>query len=607
MGTGGITRFQKIPLAIFVSIIFLAAFLRLYGILWDQGYHLHPDERQIIMVADRLHLPQTDAERQTLFTPKSPLNPNFFAYGSFPIYLLKYASSWVGLDRYDGMLFVGRLLSALFDVGTVMVVYLIAKNLISKSDFGFRALPLLASFFYAISVLPIQSSHFFISDIPLTFLTTFTIYLLIRIGEKEWNWYPVVIGIATGLAIATKITAVLLFIPIGIALLFHIMRYRNWKMTLSALFFIIVFGALFFALTMPYALIDFLLFKTQMAEQTRMRVDPYIFPFTLQYVGSTPYWYFIKNLLLWGMGLPLGIASLLGFVVCALVWTKTCVGFARKGFKFQFLINNSFGSATILLSFATVYFLFMGNSAVKFMRYLLPIYPMLAIFAAYVLVGVLALFTRKMQKVKLKKIHSLFSPLYFLFLLSFLLWPLAFLSIYTHPHTRIEADQWIHENIPSGSTLAIEHWDDRLPLSLSEQYKFVEMTLYDIPDDDRKWDTLTKRLAQADYLIIASNRLWVPLVKLRDCTKVANGRCYPSTANYYGELFSGGLGFQKVAEFTSYPQLAVGSWQLATNDDGADESFTVYDHPKIFIFKNVFALPPSILFERITKPAVISP
>jgi len=45
------------------------------------------------------------------------------------------------------------------------------------------------------------------------------------------------------------------------------------------------------------------------------------------------------------------------------------------------------------------------------------------------------------------------------------------------------------------------------------------------------------------------------------------------------------LGFQKIAEFTSYPRLELGTWKLEFADLSADESFTVYDHPRVIIFQ----------------------
>ncbi len=57
-------------------IIIIAFTLRIYGIDWDKGFHLHPDERMIIMVTDRINF-------------FNQLNPNFFNYGSLPVYILK--------------------------------------------------------------------------------------------------------------------------------------------------------------------------------------------------------------------------------------------------------------------------------------------------------------------------------------------------------------------------------------------------------------------------------------------------------------------------------------------------------------------------------------
>jgi len=72
-------------------------------------------------------------------------------------------------------------------------------------------------------------------------------------------------------------------------------------------------------------------------------------------------------------------------------------------------------------------------------------------------------------------------------------------------------------------------------------------------------------------------------MKLSDCQKLPENRCYPYTQNYYRRLFSGKEGFQKIVEFTSFPKIP--SLNLQINDQGADESFTVYDHPRVMVFK----------------------
>src|SRR5258708_30775373 len=60
--------------------------LHLYGVDFAQGNNFHPDERQILFHVVQLSWPNTVA--QFLNAATSPLNPHFFAYGSFPLHLL---------------------------------------------------------------------------------------------------------------------------------------------------------------------------------------------------------------------------------------------------------------------------------------------------------------------------------------------------------------------------------------------------------------------------------------------------------------------------------------------------------------------------------------
>jgi hypothetical protein len=605
-------------------VIIIAIIVRYNGILWDQGMHLHPDERMIIMVADSIH-----------FFDK--LNPHFFSYGSLPIYLLKGFSQIIGLfipsaPSYDGMLVVGRLLSIGFDIVTLFLIYKITLLLFKNQRIG-----IFATFFYAISFFPIQNTHFYTVDTLLTMLTTLLLYLLLKwtnchcernevergnlLNMRLLRLTPrrdprndiicnvAIIGIIFAAMMATKFTAII-FYPI-IILTFFIRTLNNDQILIKKIehflilnTYFLILTSIFYFLFMPYTFFDFPTFFKDITQQLKMNSDPYIFPYTLQYIGTTPYLYYLKNIFLWGLGPFISVLSIYGLITILL----NCY-IAKKNNK---LAIQQFNNLTILFIFYFLYFLVIGQSAVKFMRYMLPIYPFLAILAGYGFYSLMSLrgsqSNRETKQSHIKEIAALnFVSLAmtkvpaYIFLLLTLLWSIMFLNIYTLPHTRITATNWILKNIPYGSKLAVEHWDDRLPITGGENYQTQELTLYDYPDDDQKWIRINKVLKDSQYIIIASNRLYKPLQKLNNCKKYK--RCYLKTTEYYKKLFSGlpviarqvypeqsrreAISFQKIAEFSSFPTLNIGNWKLVINDSSSDESFSVYDHPDIMIFKKI--------------------
>ena len=115
--------------AALVLILLVAASFRLYGLAWDSGYLFHPDERKILLVVSSLNLP---ASIPDFLSADSPLNPKFFAYGSFPIYLLRAVSALAPVnsynvpgrvDTYVALGLLGRTLSALFDLATLTLAH----------------------------------------------------------------------------------------------------------------------------------------------------------------------------------------------------------------------------------------------------------------------------------------------------------------------------------------------------------------------------------------------------------------------------------------------------------------------------------------------------
>lgn len=547
-----------------LAIISFAFIIRFIGINWDSGFHLHPDERMLIMVTERINF-------------FNKLNPDFFNYGSLPVYILKGTAQILeqifksSFTDYDNILKVGRFISVIFDLGIIALVYALANKL-----FRNKKIALLSAFFYSLAFFPIQNSHFFVVDVPLTFLSTLLVLLItgFQTDNHKLNIKRItLIGINFAAILATKFSGIIFLPLIILRLLLNPLSNRN---KVRSVLLLLITAAVFFYLFMPYAFIEHIRFFTDVRDQMQMNSNPYIFPYTLQYVGTIPYFYYLKNIFIWGLGPVISTSSIVGLI------------FSLKYLFANFQILNKTGDKANIITFKSLiffvvyylfYFLIMGRSAVKFMRYMLPLYPFFSIMAGYGIYRLSkVLFFSKINK----NIEKIIIPAGIMLTI---LWTVFFLNIYTQQHTRLVASDWINSHIPAGSALALEHWDDGLPVRGGERYKLLELTLYDQPDNDLKWQKQDSVLDQADYLIIASNRLYTPLQKLSDCKKYKS--CYPKTADYYHELFAGKLPFKKVAEFTAYPGLKLGKFSLILPDDTADESFTVYDHPKIMIFKKI--------------------
>ena len=506
---------------------------------------------------------------QEFLSPQSPLNPHFFAYGNFPLYLLKLLgelSATVNplLNDYGGIHLVGRLISAVADTATVFVVFLIGSRLLKKRG------GLFASALYACSVFPVQAAHFYAVDSLLTFFITSAIFVLILYIKDPSYKKSVLIGLFVGLALATKVSSAILLAMVFIVLLYAFLSTKKRVSTLiHSLAIVLVVGFVFVA-TQPYTIIDMRSFIQQTTLQGQMSNNAFLFPYTLQYVGKIPYLYEGYNIAFWGLGPIISSFCIAGIGIAAYRLYK-------KG-----IFKNP--QLSFLIFFLVFYFLLFGKFAVGWMRYMLPIYPVLTIFGAFTL-NELAnkYFARKI-------LHKFTKIALFGFFIVIIMYPLSFISIYTKPNTRIQASDWMLKNIPLGSYLAIEHWDDSLPVYGGENFIHLTLPLYD-PDNPEKWRQIESTLNIADYIVIASNRLYVPLQRLTDCNVLPKDKCYPKTAQYYKNLFSGKLGFEKVAEFSSYPTIPLANIKI--QDDAADESFTVYDHPKIFIFKRIDLAKPS--------------
>jgi YYY domain-containing protein len=165
-----------------------------------------------------------------------------------------------------------------------------------------------------------------------------------------------------------------------------------------------------------------------------------------------------------------------------------------------------------------------------------------------------------------------------------LFWSLAYVNgVYGREHTWISASRWIYENVPEGSAILWELWDDPLPKSIPGEagMDMGSTGLYNIDwspyeeDTEQKYEVMREKLKEADYVAYSSKRIYDSVDELPER--------YPMTNRYYASMWDGSLGFELALDQTSSPRL----FGLEFDDRHADESWSLYDHPQVTIFRKV--------------------
>ncbi|MCE5207392.1 MAG: DUF2298 domain-containing protein [Chloroflexi bacterium] len=483
-----------------VVILILGGYFRFVGLDWDEDQHLHPDERFLTMVESSIS--PVKGLGEYFNTDESSLNPHnrgygFYVYGTLPLFTVRYIAEWIGKTGYSEVYLVGRAVSAVADLITIVLIYMIAQNLYRK-----RAVSLLAAAFAAFSVLQIQLSHYFTVDIFANLFSVLTFYLAVRIlrftkaedysqladidedtPEKivfsfltRWGTVPpyILFGIAFGMALASKISVAPLAILLPGAVLLNFVRFSPKERKNSLPFLIrnvivaAVVSIIVFRIFQPYAFtgpgflgilpnqkwVDNMV---ELSGQSSGEVDS---PPALQW-ARRPLSFGLENMVKWGLGLPLGLLA--------------CIGFLWMGYR---IFKGEWFDHALLWGWTAIYFVWQSLNFTSSMRYFLPIYAMLEIIAAWLVVYVWSL-KPKIAGRKLPYNKIIAGVLGVVVLLSTFAWAFAFTRIYTKPVTRIAASEWIYQNVPGPINLHIEMDEETFNQPVS--YALTTDTTYEKP------------------------------------------------------------------------------------------------------------------------------
>ncbi len=472
-----------------LAILAAGAFLRFSYLAWDEFTYMHPDERFLIWVTADMR--PVESLGAFFDTANSTLNPHnvghtFFVYGTFPLFMTRYLADAL-FDIPPGwqeIALTGRGLSALFDLGTVVLVFSTAALLYR------RRTALLAAAFYALAVLPIQLSHFYKEDTFLNFFAMLAVYFAVRLMrqlqaaevapsddvESAWSasalGLTVGFGVALGLAAASKLNAVpvAMVLPLALGVVWlRLPEARRRRVALPLVGYVMVAALtsmVVFRLAQPYAFQGpgFLGLKPNKAwvdniiEQRNQAAGDVDFPPALQWARRSHLfgWY---NMNAWGLSWPLGLLAWAGFA-----WALWRMARYRE---YEHLP---------IWGWAAFYFLWQSAQFNPTMRYFLPLYPLLVIFGAAMVCAPHA-FGAQEEVLPLPWTRRLSAwgrkggwVLGVFVLLATAAYALAFRNVYVQGFTRANASRWIYQNIPAPINLDIVTADGTYHQPLSVPY-----------------------------------------------------------------------------------------------------------------------------------------
>jgi len=559
------------PAAVALSLLMvLAAALRFYGLAWGAPYyHFHIDEHFVFVGAERLRVGMRAAAE----------SQKFFMYGPLPMHLLN-GVVWlfqrihpplVLTAFHDQVIYMvmGRAISAAFGTATVFLAFLIGRRVSSPLG-GILAAALLAT-----TVIHIAESHSFRVDVTMLFFATLAWLFALRIAEEGRPRDYLVAGLAAGAAIGSKYSAAFIF---GVVALAHVVNprrpsawndARGWLQWTARGLSALAASVAVFVVVNPMAFLYFAKFRQDVQEQI---VNPVVTGavrpiFMAQFTDVQPQLYWLTTNFWWSFGPALEIWGLLG--ILWLVWPRGRVTAVAAGYP-------------------VLYMLTAAGTKTPMARYTLPLAPAFAVAAG-------AFSDALLRRPRLRAAAMAATAIV---VAATGFYALAYMNIYRSTDARLAASSYLAANVPAGARVLVEpshgipptgkyletpnfYFDYVMWGARRERHDYYAMYTLDTyvylygdgASPAQKQQYITARLGLADFIVM--DDFYVQLYEHLPADR------YGVVRKYYDDLFAGRLGFDLIKTFKVYPSFL----GVTINDDRAELSSRMNDHPRIYIFK----------------------
>ncbi len=444
---------KKFIYIILIFVIILAGLLRFYGLEWGipkEPYwrNYYQDEAFVLGLLFKMDPPN--------------LNPHYFINPTFHYYtilfslkaasLFRYLKSFslpiktdqfgkptekISSNDYAKIFNVGRLISIVEGIILILLIFLIARNLYNEK------VGILAALFTAIIPSLIYQSHFLVVDAPGVFWLILAFWFITtKIPTKKINLWFIFAGLFIGLAVGTKYTNVILFLPF----LFKVYNLNKKKkepllkkIFCNYTFITIGFAGLIFLLTTPYSILSFNEFLNGdengfggiFGKRGLFYYNAYptnlILPFSLSTYHS--------------LRLPLTILAFLSLI---------------------YIIYKRRYSDLMLLFFIVPFYLMLVYRASPYLRHILPVLP-------FLMIGLSKTIEDFISNKKIRFIKPILITVIIFTVVYTLLFSVAMIKRMTPTDTRIESADWVKENIPKDATIGLASffpWNYTPPIDL---------------------------------------------------------------------------------------------------------------------------------------------
>lgn len=302
-------------------------------------------------------LPQAVGMFRGDLNPHYFVNPPGFTYATHLLLWLRFGGAdgvWGAFADDPGTVFVvGRVASALLGVSAVWLIYLAGTRLLD------RRTGLLAASILAVAFMPVYYGHVAVNDAPTLAPVALGLWAtagVLRLGrDRDY----LIAGLAVGLAAATKYTGGIVLVPLLAAAMVQAAQPGGLLLAARGMLLALLTFAIGFVAANPYALLDFDDFWFGIAHQSSAAGEGTTDKLGMTHGNGLTFYLWT---LTWGFGLIPLIAALASVFP---LWRDD-----RR-------------VLLVLAPAPLLFLLFMSAQGRFFARWMLPVYPMLALLAGY--------------------------------------------------------------------------------------------------------------------------------------------------------------------------------------------------------------------------------